>query len=681
MAGGKERRVLVVCGEASECRKIERLLSGLRRDYEVLSALDGAAGLELARTRPVDCILLDYDLSDTNGLSFLDAIALPGGGVTHPVVMMSGTEEDAAAGDALKRGAQDWLIREGLTPLGLARSIENAIEKFMITSELVKSRAALAQRNAKLEDLRVSLQEKVAELADATNAKDKFMAVMSHEMRTPLNAIIGYADLLQMELDGKLSAAQTTNVERVQVASRYLLDLINNVLDLTRADAGGIDLDLRPVDPGAVLEEVLALLEKEAGEKGIMLIVEPAPGELPNAHADLNRLRQILTNLIGNAIKFTDEGVVRVHCVPHPDKIEIRVSDTGIGIDPDIVPLVFNEFYQARSDLTREKGGSGLGLAISRRLARMMDGDIQADSRPGIGSTFTLTIPTAEAGAALRESDVTRHAQRMELHDAPAPPDAVTVVAFGEAEDALAELAGHVRGAVHLVWTTDPAEVVLLAERERPSLVVLEIGDPAGRGWQVANALQDRPDLGQMAILLLPSIPDVKPDEQTGGLDVGWLSLVPKPFTASQLTSAVNTAVRGASDATGADRPIDVLVVDDDPDSRRVAARFLSEGDVGVREAADGETALREMDRQIPHAVVLDLMMPVIDGFGVLATMRANPRLAGIPVVVLTAKSLTEAERQFLSRTAVRVLQKGEHRLADVAALVMRAATGARVQT
>ncbi|HEX6590356.1 MAG TPA: response regulator [Longimicrobiales bacterium] len=678
MDGRKERRVLVVCGEAEVCSRIEALLQGLPRSYEVLPAANGPAGLELARTRAIDCIVLDYDLDgDISGLGFLDAIPAPGGGVTHPVVMMSTSEEDVSAGAALKRGAQDWLIREGLTPAALARAIENAIEKFAISSELIRSRAALEQRNLKLEELRAQLQEKITELADATNAKDKFMAVMSHEMRTPLNAIIGYADLLEMQVDGPLGRGQGAHVDRIQVASRYLLDLINNVLDLSRADAGGIELDLRPVDPSAVLEEVVALLDKEAQQKKILLVIEPLPPGLPNAYVDLNRLRQILTNLVGNAIKFTEEGEVRVRCEARGDTVAIHVSDTGIGIDPDIVPLVFNEFFQARGDLTREKGGSGLGLAISRRLARLMGGEIDAVSRVGEGSEFVLTVPAAGSHEPLRAADVERHAQRMEIHATPAPGGAVTVIAFGELEDTLAELARRVKGSVRLLWTTDPDEVPILAARERAAMVVLDISDRDGNGWRVANTLQNKPELTQTAVLLLPSLPDVKADEQTGGIDVGWLSLVPKPFTAVQLQQAVDSAVRGGG-LEQQNGTVEVLVVDDDPDSRRVATRFLTEAKLTVREAVDGESALHDMERQPPDAVVLDLMMPVLDGFGVLATMRANPRLARIPVVVLTAKSLTEAERQFLSRTTVRVLQKGEHRLADVAALVLRAAAGTR---
>jgi DNA-binding response OmpR family regulator len=233
---------------------------------------------------------------------------------------------------------------------------------------------------------------------------------------------------------------------------------------------------------------------------------------------------------------------------------------------------------------------------------------------------------------------------------------------------------------VRLRWTTDVDEVARLAVAEKAALVVLDIGSRDGAAWRAAQALQDLPELGETAILLLPSIPPIRVEEaRATGLDLGWLSLVAKPFTAAQLTHAVSTAARGHElpdrGLAGAPARVnEVLVVDDDPDSRRVAAKFLTQAGLRVREAADGESALVEMHRRLPDVVVLDLMMPVLDGFGVLATMRADASLVGIPVVVLTAKSLTEAERQFLARTAVRVLQKGEHRLADVASLVLRAA-------
>ncbi|MBV9774701.1 MAG: response regulator, partial [Gemmatimonadetes bacterium] len=442
--------------------------------------------------------------------------------------------------------------------------------------------------------------------------------------------------------------------------------------------------DLRPVDLGAVLEEVAVLLESQAEVKGIALRVEPCDQALPLVEADLQRLRQVLTNLVGNAIKFTDEGSVCIGCDPRPDgTVLVRVTDTGIGIAPEVLPLVFTEFYQAEGDLTRQHGGSGLGLAIAQRLTRLMGGEIRAESRLGEGSTFVLTLRQAAAGSERRVEDVEAHSARMveleSTHRQRPEAPTMTVIVYAEEREALEALARRVEPEVRLVWTTEADEVVKLAREEGAGLVVLDISSASGAAWKVAHALQDAPELAHTAVLLLPRIPSVDPEESVG-IDLGWVSLVPKPFTSEQLTRAVVQAAQGVRDPRPHDPPesYQVLVVDDDPDSRRVATRFLADANASVREAGDGETALIMMRRHTPDVVVLDLMMPVLDGFGVLATMRGDPLLSRIPVVVLSAKTLTQAEREFLSRTAVRVLQKGEHRLADVAALVLRAAAGGR---
>jgi CheY-like chemotaxis protein len=223
-----------------------------------------------------------------------------------------------------------------------------------------------------------------------------------------------------------------------------------------------------------------------------------------------------------------------------------------------------------------------------------------------------------------------------------------------------------------LCWQS--VEVIPLGTERNAILVVLDVSASEGASWRVAHAIQETPALADTAVLLLPYLPAPHGD-RARGLDLGWVSLVPKPFTAQQLTHAVERAAAGT--AGESDVQHDVLIVDDDEDSRRVASQFLIDAGARVREARDGESALSDMRRRPPDVVVLDLMMPVLDGFGVLATMRADPLLAVVPVVVLSAKSLTEPERRFLARTAARVLQKGEHRLGDVAALVLRAAAGA----
>ena len=680
MSDQSKRTVLLVEDSAADREVVRRLLRQQKRTYTILEATSGTEGLAILERTPVDCVILDYFLSDMDGLQFLDAIAAPTGQVPLPVAMVTARDDDATAAEVLARGAQDYLVKEALTSHALGRAVENTIEKFRILRELDEQRAAVELRNHKLEVLRDELQAKVEDLADATKAKDRFLAVMSHEMRTPLNAILGYADLLDMELEGVLADGQRQQVERIRVGSRHLLGLINDVLDLTRADARKLDLDMRPVDLPAVVEEVAALLQAQAEPRGIALVVEGCPPDLPHVQADLQRLRQILLNLVGNALKFTDRGSVTIRCAVEPDGelVRIDVADTGIGIDVENLPLVFNEFYQAEGELTRRHGGTGLGLSISRRLAELMGGSIEVSSRVGEGSTFTLRLRSSTSGSTLRPQDVLDHDAAMAAHTI-VPRRAVvprTVVAYSTDGETLGDLARRVHPRVRLAWTVDVDEVVPLAVRERASLVVLDIGAQNGAAWRAAMTLKDLDELTDTAVLLLPSIPRASADDPADALNLGWISLVPKPFTAEQLTRAVtNAAATVGGDESG---EFDVLVVDDDEDSRRVATQFLSDARVHVRESADGESALLEMRRRSPDVVVLDLIMPVLDGFGVLATMRADPVLSSVPVVVLTAKSLSDAERQFLSRSAVRVLQKGEYRLADVAALVLRAASGAR---
>ncbi len=677
------RSILLVEDNEDDCQRILRMLRGGPRRYHVRHCMTGEEAIAVLHGdegESIDCVLLDYHLPDMDGIGFMRALR-----GSFAVSVLTGRDDDKAAAQMIELGAEDFVLKDGLTAHALTRSIENVIEKFEIRRQLEASRAAAELRNRRLELTRDELQLKVTELAAATQARDRFMAMMSHEMRTPLNAILGYTELLELEIDGNLSDGQRRQLERIRVGSRHLLDLINDVLDLARADADKLELDVRPVDVSAVFDEVHALLENQARQRNLDFSVIDVPPGTPPVLADLQRFRQIAMNLIGNAIKFTEAGSVKVSASWDAEKrtVSVRVTDTGIGMSPDIAAHAFDEFFQGDDALTRRRGGSGLGLAISRRLARAMGGEIEVSSMPGRGSTFELTLPAAQPDSALRVEDVERHDARMARHTASTaerPSRApVTVAAFGDDATALGALARHVEPSVRLVWTTNEPELAPLALREHVSLVILDIGTRNGIAWRAAHSLSELPADRAPAILLLPTLVATSDGSIASGVDLGWVSLVPKPFTAAQLTRAVSTAA-GHEESEHGDLPrqLDVMVIDDDEDSRRVATKFLSDRGMRVHQCQDGETGLTEMRMRPPDVVVLDLMMPVLDGFGVLAAMRADALLAGIPVVVLTAKTLTEAERQFLARTAVRVLQKGEHRLADIAALVLRAAMRAR---
>ncbi|HYW06274.1 MAG TPA: ATP-binding protein, partial [Longimicrobium sp.] len=452
MTDHRPRTILLVDDSPEDRFVVRRLVRESGEGHTLVEAETGEEGLERARVVRPDCILLDFHLPDIEGLDVLNALRVQRGGMLPvPVVMLTGQDDQATAIAALNGGAQDYVLKGTLNAHGLMRAVENAIEKFTIQRELEEKTAAIEARsreleeqtgmleirNAELEGVRNVLQAKVMELAEATRAKDQFLAVMSHEMRTPLNAILGYTDLLEMGIGGELGPGQRPYIERVRVGSRHLLDLINDLLDLAKANSRGLELDMRPVDLPSLVEEVVALLESQAGIAGVELRAAPCVPPLPHVTADLQRLRQILTNLVGNAIKFTQHGSVTIACALGDDgMVRVAVSDTGIGIAPEALPLIFEEFYQADGQLTRSRGGSGLGLAISYRLADLMGGGIEVASKVGEGSVFTLAIPASQPGSELRPGDVKESDARLLDIVPPRPPaeprPPIVVVAYGE---------------------------------------------------------------------------------------------------------------------------------------------------------------------------------------------------------------------------------------------------------
>jgi PAS domain S-box-containing protein len=566
-------------------------------------------------------------------------------------------------------------------------------------TERVAVEQALVRRNAELESARDDLHEQAVDLAQAQQTRDRFMATVSHEMRTPINAVMGYLDLLDMGLAGDLADSQREYVQRVRRSSRQLLELVNDVLDLTRAAYGHLEVDSTAVNALPVVDEAAALLDEQARQKGIALTVSLPPEELPPVRADRRRLRQILVNLLANAVKFTERGSVALTVTRADGAVRFVVDDTGIGIAPDALPLVFEEFYQADSNLTRRYGGTGLGLAISRRLARLMGGDVTATSEPGRGSSFALSLPIAApaasgtvapdlgpgADAALPHAGAggpaegVRDGGRDGARAAPPP----TVVLFGPDEPTAAALGRSLYPELRLVRVERADDVLATVRAVRPALVVLDVITADGAAWHVAHAIREEHGFDDVTLLILPAT-------AAAALDLGAVVFAPKvrdpdptalaaptgaPSGGDRLVRAVERAASsGRPAARGAGPHAEVLVVDDDPDARRITAGVLRAVGASVREAADGEAALDAMRANRPDVAVIDLLMPVLDGFGVLAAMRADPRLRTVPVVVLTTKSLTPAERKFLARTAERVLEKGEHRLSDVATLILRAA-------
>jgi len=328
-----------------------------------------AAGLSRLAEDGIDIVLQDLSLPDGNGLEILRTLRREA--ATVPIVVLTGRDDEALALQAVQEGAQDYLVKGSMNGHALARCLRYAIER---------------------ERLRTELEEARDQALEAARLKSEFLANISHELRTPLTAILGFSSLLRRNHRGTCDVRQLNHLERIHQNGQHLLAMINDLLDLSKIEAGKVSIAPEQVHPGAVIEQVVDTLLPLAAEQDIDLeeIVEEG---LPTFQSDPIRLHQILLNLGSNAVKFTHRGGVILEARREGDAMVFVVRDTGIGIPAEALETIFDEFRQVDGSITREYSGTGLGLSVSRQLARLLGGDIEVSSREGEGSTFTLRLP------------------------------------------------------------------------------------------------------------------------------------------------------------------------------------------------------------------------------------------------------------------------------------------------
>ena len=478
-------------------------------------------------------------------------------------------------------------------------------------------------------------------------AKSVFLANMSHELRTPLNAIIGYSEMLRedAELCGNLDCA--ADLGRITSAGRHLLSLINSVLDLSKVEAGKTELSWEDVPVAQVLEEAVGAMAPLARKNHNQLIVNCEPG-LPPMHVDLIKFRQSLYNLVGNACKFTKNGTVSIEVAPATaagaEWIEWRVRDTGIGIAAGELGRLFQPFTQVDASTSRKFGGTGLGLAISQRFCRLMGGAIVVASQPGKGSTFTIRLPYGRP-------------ERLELPVAPVVetmagagdgcPRSNTILVIDDdptVHDLMARLLR--KEGFQVLLASTGLEGLRLARAARPAAITLDIFMPEMNGWAVLSTLRTDSDLMDIPVILVT----VSDDRQRACL-LGAADFLQKPIEPDVLVAALKRRM-GMLSGT-------VLVVDDDPASRDMTGRALRRHFASVIEAADGPTALEGLSRHRVGLILLDLMMPGMDGFDFLRAVREVDAWRRIPVVVLTAKDITPEDRGRLPGVR-QILHKGD---------------------
>ncbi|HXX12287.1 MAG TPA: GAF domain-containing protein, partial [Burkholderiales bacterium] len=501
------------------------------------------------------------------------------------------------------------------------------------------SQSALAMQNARL----------FHQLEIASQHKSTFLANMSHELRTPLNAIIGYSEMLQEDAADEGADTLVPDLKKVNAAGKHLLELINSILDLSKIEAGKMELHLEDFEVPAIAADIAAVVQPLAEKNGNRLEVK-CNAEVGSMHADLTKVRQVLFNLLSNACKFTERGAVSLAVQRDQSAdggwLSFSVMDTGIGISPEQLGRLFEEFSQADATTTRKYGGTGLGLAVSRRLCRLMGGDITVTSEPGKGSTFTVRLPV----------DV-RHI-RQNATEAPGIAGTVLVI---DDEAVVRELMQRFlsKEGFRVLTASDGETGVRLAREERPDAITLDVMMPDTDGWTVLSALKADRELADIPVVMLTIV-----DDKTMGYALGASDYLTKPIDRARLT-AILTKYR---------RDLPVLVVDDDVSMRLMLRRILQEEGYAVIEAENGRAALERLSEAAPGVVLLDLMMPEIDGFEVLAAMHAREAWRRIPVVIVTAKDLTAEDHERLNGSVVRILQKGaydrEDLLAEVRALL-----------
>jgi signal transduction histidine kinase/CheY-like chemotaxis protein len=493
---------------------------------------------------------------------------------------------------------------------------------------------------AKVEARTQELQDANRRLEDASRHKSEFLANMSHELRTPLNAIIGFTRLVMRRAHDVLPARQYENLEKILISAEHLLGLINGILDLSKIEAGRMEVRLSGVDLGGLIDECLRTVEPMIRSERLQVLKEVAP-DLPPFWTDLDKVKQILINLLSNAVKFTEAGTVTVSARPGNGTLAIVVTDTGIGIPAEALELIFEEFRQVDSSSTRKHGGTGLGLSISRHFARLLGGDLSVRSTLGVGSAFTLVLPLRSeasstgprAGAAATRDE--RETQR----------DGKVVLVIDDDPDVIYLLRESLADTGYLVVGALSGQEGLQKARElRPFAITLDIMMPNKDGWEVLHELKAHPATKDVPIIVVSIV-----DNKELGYRLGAFDYLLKPID----RDAVMTALGRIAPPHGR-----LLVVDDDPLVVDMVSQLLEGEPYEVVAAADGQEALEAIARRRPDVILLDLLMPRMDGFAVIEHLRQDPEHASIPVIVLTAKTLTAAERAALEQSVLKVIQK-----------------------
>ncbi|MGC4089625.1 MAG: response regulator [Polyangiaceae bacterium] len=572
----------------------------------------------------------------------------------------------------------------GVVELGLFSECSNQAREWLLSVRemlvvslgAAQSRAALGQKNAELEEARARLTQKAEELSRVSSYKSRFLANVSHELRTPLNSMLLLSQILSQNEAGNLTPRQVEHAKTVHGAGEDLLSLINQILDLSKVEAGHQELSLERVPLTHFREHTRRIFQPLADEKGLGLEFETGQ-DLPEAiYTDRNRVERILVNLVGNAIKFTLHGKVRVSIArpkatqraglePH-NCVAFSVSDTGAGIAEEARERIFAPFEQVESQTDRRYAGTGLGLAIARESALLLGGDLSLESVIGVGSTFTCYVPERSESPVTTPPVQARKRRKLDddrdrLHGATGHLLIVEDdVAFAEQ---LLDIV-HARG-FQAVVATDGEEALALASSLRPQGVLLDVNLPGIDGWTVMRRLRESKATANVPVYFLTAV-----DAVERGLALGAVGYLVKPASHSHLVEAVRALTPRAAQQSAR-----VLVVEDDAETREAILRALRDCHFDAHPTASAAAALEALAHQAYGCMILDLGLPDADGLELLDRIAHSTRFELPRVIVYTGRALSSAERARLDAYAEAIVNKDDSSVAQLLEEIRRFVT------
>ncbi len=488
----------------------------------------------------------------------------------------------------------------------------------------------------------------------ANQAKSAFLANMSHELRTPMNAIIGYSEMLIEDAEDYGTEQAVPDLDKIRSAGNHLLSLINNILDLSKIEANKMELNLETFNLKDLMRETLVTVQPLVNKNHNSLETQIAD-DISEIYADRTKVKQALLNLLSNASKFTEDGRIRVEAElatkENREWVDIRVCDTGIGISPEQQEKVFHDFMQADSSTTRRYGGTGLGLAISKRFCQMMGGDITLVSTVGEGSTFTLSLPLKVENLVRQDVKPTQIPARTAQDQDIIWQDDIRPILLIDDDPAVCELLSRnlVKSGYQVQVAMSGMEGLQFAKDFQPLAILLDVQMPGIDGWNVLSQLKADPNLASIPVIMLTIM-----DDQQQAYALGASDYLFKPCNPTQISRVLDRWLPYEGEGS-------ILLVEDDDHIRDLLDRKLVKQGYTVNVARNGREALERLEEVEPDLILLDLMMPEMDGFTFIEKLRLNSAWKEIPVIVSTAKELTAEDRARLNGYVESCLQKGSY--------------------